>query len=113
MWSSWVRWWRMNWRWLLASVAGAVSVALTAIFLRRRYQDALARAEMSKTLAKVTGIQREREVRRKRMVKADAEDRRLAGRVAELRRQALSVVTDVEDMTDVEVVKALRDLGYD
>jgi uncharacterized membrane-anchored protein YhcB (DUF1043 family) len=112
-----MNWIRRNWRYLLFGlVALGALILLVILLVTRRSREAeklQANLIALKNATKVYGLQQEREARKAELRANRSEDQQLSKKIIEAKRKTVEAVQAVStDLTDVEIVKAFKDLGY-
>jgi len=109
-------WFRRNWRLCLVLLVIALSIGafivLTLLRKKAELKELKAQLAFMQATAKVAGLEDEK----KALAVALGQNSQLAQvldqKIIEVKREAVSVRTQVEEMTDAQVVDAFRALGY-
>ena len=109
-------WFRRNWRLCLVVLVIALSIGafiiLTLLRKKAELKELKAQLAFMQATAKVAGLEDEK----KALAVALGQNSQLAQvldqKIIEVKREAVSVRTQVEEMTDAQVVDAFRALGY-
>jgi hypothetical protein len=109
-------WFRRNWRW---AVFGAIAVLGLATGLwfafvgkDEEIQALKAQLQLKSAVTKVRGLEADRIARRDELLDNKAEAAKLREELQQARKDALELFQDTQGMTDLEIVRAYRKLGY-
>jgi len=109
-------WWRLNWRWCLALIVvgiGAVVLAILYIMRKRKEAEEL-RAQLAFTVstAKVAGLESSIKTIDTALAQNSEKAKAIEQKIIEVKKQAVAIRTNVQEMTDDQVVAAFKALGY-
>lgn len=109
-------WWRRHWRWLLAAGVGLIgSIAIAILYaLRKRDQVESLKTEIQVMLAanKTKGLQADRKARKKELEKNNKLARQISQEIRDAKRETVALVKSVDNMSDIEIANAFKELGY-
>lgn len=111
-----MKWWRRNWRWLIASIVTLLAgTAILVLFILRRTRKAAElklELDLLKAKAKVDGLEADKKARSTELEKDVATKMAVDMEIADAKREAIETVLNVSKMTDEDVVNTYREMGY-
>ena len=109
-------WWRRHWRWLLAAGVGLIGcIVLVLLYaLRKRDQATELQTKIQVLLAanKAKGLQADRKARKKELEKNEKLAKQISQEIREAKRETVALIRAVDNMSDVEISNAFKELGY-
>lgn len=109
-------WWRVHWRLILAAAVtciGAVGLLILFMLRKKREADGLRTqlALMNTTMA-VAGLEADKKARQVELMKNAEVAAALDAQILSAKRQTVSVVESVKGLSDEDVAKRFKELGY-
>jgi len=109
-------WFHRNWRWVVfVALAGAgllLGFWFALIGKDEEIQALKAQLQLKAAVTKVRGLEADRIARRKSLAENEAEAQKLREELHAARKAAVELLQDTQGMTELEIVRAYRKMGY-
>ncbi len=107
-----MKWIKDRLGWIVSFLTGLVSLGAIGFFLRKKFLASEKRAELAEATSRARVLEERRRHLKTLVDQDDAAIEKIEGKIQEVRRRAVSVISKVDGMTDDEVLRRFKQLGY-